>query len=114
MADGQKTALYYWYVVFFFRAAGALLNFVDANNAEDEGVGALVLSIRRFVPPDSVAIDETSLSALQVFNASWQPASGSRRGAWNQSREGLSLFKLLNRCRSVPGTVRYTVSCISI
>ena len=82
------------------RSAGALLNFVDHNNEADGG--ALVLSIRRFVLPDVVAIDETSLSALQVFNANWQP-SGSKAGSWNRLREGLSLFKLLNRCRSVPG-----------
>ena len=39
---------------------------------------------------------------------------GSRAGSWNQSREGLSVFNLLNNCKSVPGSrhLKYLLRCL--
>ena len=88
------------------KSAGALLNFIDRNN--ESGEGAMVLAIRRFVLPDVVSVDQVTLSALQIFNSNWQP-SGCKAGNWNRMREGLSLFKVLNRCKSVAGMLSKSI-----
>lgn len=58
------------------RACGALLNFLDRTkvgglNLEGNG-GVAILAIRPYTPQDIVRIDETTLSALQIFNCKWQ------------------------------------------
>ena len=100
------------------RAAGALLQFADANrigavNVDGAG-GCLVLEIRPLSIDTVVAIDETTFTALQIFAEDAAPTSGSRFGSWNKRREGLSLFGLVNaHCKSALGTkyLRYMFRC---
>lgn len=95
------------------RAAGALLKFLDKFQIGGPNLDApgsqyprsLVLSIRPYNPEDTVAIDETTLTALQIFKSSTHP-SGSKSGSWNKRKEGLSLFNILNRCCSIAGSKR--------
>ena len=75
--------------------------------------GVPILAIKPFTPQDVICVDESTLSALQIFNTRWQ-TSGSRAGSWNQSREGNSIFSLLNRCKSVHGSrqLKYLLRCL--
>ena len=96
------------------RAIGALLKCLDNNrisglNLDGSGV---VVSVKPLVIENVVAIDETTFSALQIFNADWKP-SASRFGSWNQKRERLSLFNVVNRCKSILGAkfLRHMFRC---
>ena len=100
------------------RAAGALLQFADANRVGavnvDGGGGCLVLEIRPLSIDTVVALDETTFTALQIFAEDAAPTSGSRFGSWNKRREGLSLFGLVNaHCKSALGSkyLRYMFRC---
>ena len=100
------------------RAAGALLQFADANRIGavnvDGGGGCLVLEIRPLSIDTVVAVDETTFTALQIFAEDAAPTSGSRFGSWNKRREGLSLFGLVNaHCKSALGSkyLRYMFRC---
>ena len=78
------------------RACGALLKYLDKNRVGGfnlESGGVPILAVKQFTPQDIVRIDETSLTALQIFSLKWQ-TSGARAGSWNQKREGLSIFKV--------------------
>lgn len=98
------------------RACGALLKYLDKHQVGGmnlECSGAPILAIRPFSPQEIVRVDETTLSALQVFNERCH-LSGCKSGSWNQQREGLSLYKLLNHCKSVMGSrhLRYMLRCL--
>ena len=98
------------------RACGALLKYLDKNRVGGlnlECGGVPILAIKPFTPQDVICVDESTLSALQIFNTRWQ-TSGSRAGSWNQSREGNSIFSLLNRCKSVHGSrqLKYLLRCL--
>lgn len=100
------------------RAAGALLRYLDKNKVNgpdlDHGSGGPpILAIRQWTPEQVVRVDETTLAALQIFTSTWQP-SGARAGSWNRKREGLSLFNVVNRCKSVLGSrqLRYMLRCL--
>ncbi len=91
------------------RAAGGLLGFLEKHplggpdlDAPPGQGGCLVLSLQNLFVESLVSVDPTTFTALHVFNSSLQPAA-SRSGSWNKTREGLSLFSLLNRCRSAEG-----------
>ena len=64
------------------KAAGALLQFADANRVGavnvDDGGGCLVLEIRPLSIDTVVALDETTFTALQIFAEDAAPTSGSR------------------------------------
>ena len=58
------------------RACGALLKFLDKNRIgglDLDGKGGVpILAIRHFVPQEVLCVDETTLSALQIFKQRWQ------------------------------------------
>ena len=95
------------------RATGALLQFIDDSgvgsnvpdsdaNGIDVGGNVVVIAVRNFTPSAIVGVDEATLTSLQVFSSSWKP-SATKVGSWNQKREGLSLFSIMNRCKTVNG-----------
>ena len=58
------------------KAVGALLKYLDRNQigglALDSGGGVPILGVKPFIPQEVVRVDETTLSALQIFNQRWQ------------------------------------------
>ena len=86
------------------RAAGALLKYMDKNfvtgleNDEQD-----ILFINYLKLEQILNIDFPSLEGLQVFK-SVNTQSASTAGSWNKTREGLSMYTILNRCNSVVGS----------
>ena len=58
------------------RAVGALLKHLDKNQIGgldlEGGGGVPILAVKPFTPQEVVRVDETTLSALQIFNQRWQ------------------------------------------
>ena len=58
------------------RACGALLRHLDKNQIGgldlEGGGGVPILAVKPFTPQEVVRVDETTLSALQIFNQRWQ------------------------------------------
>ena len=84
------------------RAAGSLMKFVDKNYRLDNGEPD-VLFIAPLDLGTIMGLDWATLTSLQIFSSRSQ-LSGSTAGSWNKTREGLSLFNILNRCSSVVGS----------
>ncbi|XP_035698854.1 mutS protein homolog 5-like [Branchiostoma floridae] len=87
------------------RATGALLKYLDKNRVgvelEDADVRTPVLALKTFSLENIMIIDDSSYSALQIFQKESHPSvykSGS--GA----KEGLSLFGIMNRTKSILGS----------
>ncbi|XP_069742144.1 mutS protein homolog 5 isoform X2 [Narcine bancroftii] len=87
------------------RALGGLLKFIERRRIgvelEDASVSVPILAIRKFTLPDMVHIDQDAYCVLQIFKSEVHPsvyklASG--------LKEGLSLFGIMNRCKSQWGT----------
>ncbi|XP_069054805.1 mutS protein homolog 5 isoform X2 [Lepisosteus oculatus] len=87
------------------RSLGGLLKLLERRRVgvelEDSIVGVPVLALRKFSLADGVYLDKDTYSALQVFKSELHPsvyklASG--------VKEGLSLYGLLDRCRSPFGS----------
>jgi DNA mismatch repair ATPase MutS len=110
------------------RAAGSMLQFADSNSvggvnlesrsyrrakSGNSGGSCLVLQVKTLAVDEVVSIDETTFTALQIFSSKMQPTSGSRFGSWNKNRDGLSLFGIVNTCKSVLGAkyLRYMFRC---
>ncbi len=101
------------------RATGALLKFMDANragvalNLDAPDSNCMVMEIKSLCLEDVVNIDETTFTALQIFSSGYQPTAGAKFGSWNKKREGLSLFSIVNNCKSVLGAkyLRYMFRC---
>ncbi|XP_054425089.1 mutS protein homolog 5 isoform X1 [Pteronotus mesoamericanus] len=83
------------------RALGGLLKFLGRRRIgvelENDNVGIPILGFKKFVLTHLVSIDQNTYSVLQIFKSESHPsvykvASG--------LKEGLSLFGILNRCRS--------------
>ncbi|XP_071074502.1 mutS protein homolog 5 isoform X1 [Dasypus novemcinctus] len=83
------------------RALGGLLKFLGRRRIgvelEDYNVNVPILGFKKFVLTHLVSIDQDTYSVLQIFKSESHPsvykvASG--------LKEGLSLFGILNRCRS--------------
>ncbi|XP_027732494.1 mutS protein homolog 5 isoform X2 [Vombatus ursinus] len=83
------------------QALGGLLKFLNRRRIsvelEDGSVNVPILGFKKFVLTDLVSIDQDTYSVLQIFKSETHPsvykvASG--------LKEGLSLFGILNRCRS--------------
>ncbi|XP_072134230.1 mutS protein homolog 5 [Mobula birostris] len=83
------------------RALGGLLKFIERRRIgvelEDPNVSVPILAIRKFALNDTVHIDQDAFCVLQIFKSEVHPsvyklASG--------LKEGLSLFGVMNRCRS--------------
>ncbi|XP_043543378.1 mutS protein homolog 5 [Chiloscyllium plagiosum] len=87
------------------RALGGLLKFLERRRIgvelEDPNVSVPILALRKFALNDTVHIDQDAYCVLQIFKSEVHPsvyklASG--------LKEGLSLFGVMNRCRSQWGT----------
>ena len=86
------------------RAAGALMKFIDKNFITDHSEeGSDVLFITYLSLEPILTLDYASLEGLQVFRPI-TVQSASTAGSWNKTREGLSMFTILNRCNCVVGS----------
>ncbi|TKR76862.1 hypothetical protein L596_017937 [Steinernema carpocapsae] len=90
------------------RAFGALLKYMDRNRIgveyESVEVKTPVSSIKVFTVEQMLDIDQTTYKALQIFQSDYHPSAGRSLSACRSStKEGLSLFRICNRCRSIPG-----------
>ncbi|XP_046326670.2 mutS protein homolog 5-like [Haliotis rufescens] len=87
------------------RAAGGLLKFLEKARVgvelEDTDTRVPVLGIHIFTLEDHMIIDDITYSALQIFH---QEAHPSVYKSGSGAKEGLSLFGILNRCRSQIGS----------
>uniref|UniRef100_A0A914NCD9 DNA mismatch repair proteins mutS family domain-containing protein n=1 Tax=Meloidogyne incognita TaxID=6306 RepID=A0A914NCD9_MELIC len=87
------------------RSLGALLRFM-----EQQGIGGQTfenLSVEKMttlVFDDCIEVDSTTLRALEIFYSDYTPETIRKKFVWgNNRREGMSIFKLCNLCRSSPG-----------
>ncbi|XP_067679638.1 mutS protein homolog 5-like [Haliotis asinina] len=87
------------------RAAGGLLKFLEKARVgvelEDFDTRVPVLGIQIFTLEDQMIIDDITYSALQIF---YREAHPSVYKSGSGAKEGLSLFGILNRCRSQIGS----------
>ncbi|KAM8952755.1 mutS protein homolog 5 [Pelodytes ibericus] len=83
------------------RTLGGLLKFLDRRRIgvqlEDSSVGVPILSLTKYVLTDTVDMDQDTYSVLQIFKSEVHPSVYKMSSS---VKEGLSLFGLLNRCRS--------------
>ncbi|XP_053330075.1 mutS protein homolog 5 [Spea bombifrons] len=86
---------------FQIRTLGGLLKFLDRRRIgvqlEDSSVGVPILSLRKYVLTDIVDMDHDTYSVLQIFKSEVHPSVYKMSSS---VKEGLSLYGLLNRCRS--------------
>ena len=71
------------------------LQFLDKHNIGGVNLdcgGVPILAIKNYSPPEILSIDDTTMTALQIFSLTWQ-TSGASSGRYNQRREGLSLYR---------------------
>uniref|UniRef100_A0A915MH27 DNA mismatch repair proteins mutS family domain-containing protein n=1 Tax=Meloidogyne javanica TaxID=6303 RepID=A0A915MH27_MELJA len=87
------------------RSLGALLRFM-----EQQGIGGQTyenLSVEKMTTlffDDCIEVDSTTLRALEIFYSDYTPETIRKKFVWgNNRREGMSIFKLCNLCRSSPG-----------
>ncbi|XP_065829272.1 mutS protein homolog 5-like isoform X2 [Oscarella lobularis] len=89
------------------KSAGALLKHLDKKRVnvelENRDVHIPVLSVKQYLLNDIMAIDDNSLSALQVFRREHHPSTYK---TGNASKEGLSLFGICNKTRTLIGSRR--------
>ncbi|XP_067137660.1 mutS protein homolog 5-like isoform X3 [Centruroides vittatus] len=87
------------------RSCGALLNYLQKERIgiqlEEESASVPVLGITAFSLRDIVNIDENSFSALQIFNQQSMLSASANR---NTTREDLSLYGIINKCKSSFGS----------
>lgn len=92
--------------VLMVRAAGSLLKYLEKNRVgielEADHIKVPILNIKTFSLKDQIAINSTTLSALQIFQQENHPSV--YKSGLNSSKEGLSLFGILNRCKSQIGS----------
>ncbi|VDM42594.1 unnamed protein product [Toxocara canis] len=88
------------------RAFGALLKYLDAVRLgvefEDYRVKTPIVTVKMFTIEQMLEVDETTLRALSIFQKQPHP-SAFVAGTSRCSREGISLFRMCNRCSSRPG-----------
>uniref|UniRef100_A0A1I7Y7V4 DNA_MISMATCH_REPAIR_2 domain-containing protein n=1 Tax=Steinernema glaseri TaxID=37863 RepID=A0A1I7Y7V4_9BILA len=90
------------------RSFGALLKYMDRNRIgveyEHVDVKTPVSSIKVFTIEGMLDIDRTTFAALQIFQSDYHPSAGKLASSFKSStKEGVSIFRICNRCRSVPG-----------
>ena len=89
------------------RALGALLKYLVSNRVTRDlcpgEVPLTVLGINTLTLEGTLYVERDTLLALGVFNQDWHP-SVYKQGAKSSSKEGLSLFGILNNTHSVLGT----------
>ncbi|XP_038048492.1 mutS protein homolog 5-like isoform X2 [Patiria miniata] len=88
------------------RAVGGLLKYLEKRRVgvelEGYNVRVPVLSIRMFSLEHIVSVDENTYSALQIFQKERHPSA--YKSAGSGAKEGLSLFGILNKTKSVVGS----------
>ncbi|XP_071954087.1 mutS protein homolog 5-like isoform X2 [Antedon mediterranea] len=88
------------------RAAGALLKFMEKKRVgvelEDMGIKVPVLSLHLFSLKDTLFLEENTYRALQIFRKELHPSAFKSGGSG--AKEGLSLFGILNRTKSIIGS----------
>uniref|UniRef100_A0A8C5QV73 MutS homolog 5 n=1 Tax=Leptobrachium leishanense TaxID=445787 RepID=A0A8C5QV73_9ANUR len=86
---------------FMIRALGGLMKFLDRRRIgvelEDRSEGVPILSLKKYVLTDIVDMDQDTYSVLQIFKNEVHPSVYKMSSS---VKEGLSLYGLLNRCRS--------------
>uniref|UniRef100_T1ITD3 DNA mismatch repair proteins mutS family domain-containing protein n=1 Tax=Strigamia maritima TaxID=126957 RepID=T1ITD3_STRMM len=87
------------------RALGGLLRYIDKHRIgvqlEERGIRVPIIAINSFSLENTVAVDENTFRALQIFQQEWHP---SVYKIGSGQKEGLSLYGILNRCKSVIGS----------
>ncbi|XP_074643458.1 mutS protein homolog 5-like [Tubulanus polymorphus] len=91
------------------RATGALLKFLEKNRIgvelEDAEVRVPIIALKVFSLGDLMIVDENTFSALQIFNRETHPSVYKSGSCGNSgAKEGLSLYGVMNRCRSAIGS----------
>lgn len=108
--DTEKT-LYFSSLISFdnittIRATGGLLKYLEKMRVgvelEDASVRVPVMDLKVVTLDDQISLDDTAFSALQIFQKEAHPSV--YKIGQGGAKEGLSLFGLLNRCRSPIGT----------
>lgn len=108
--DTEKT-LYFSSLISFdnittIRATGGLLKYLEKMRVgvelEDASVRVPVMDLKVVTLDDQVSLDDTAFSALQIFQKEAHPSV--YKIGQGGAKEGLSLFGLLNRCKSPIGT----------
>ncbi|KAM7432071.1 MutS protein 5 [Porites harrisoni] len=90
------------------RSAGALIKYIDKKRIgvelEDPDVRVPILGLKVFSLNDLLIVDNNTYSALQIFQKERHP-SVYKVGTGNSgAKEGLSLFGIINRTKSVLGS----------
>ncbi|KAM9722682.1 mutS protein homolog 5 isoform 2-T2 [Menidia menidia] len=87
------------------RAVGALLKCLDRRRVgvelEDSSVGVPILQFHAYTLKGVVYIDKDTYSVLQIFKSDLHPSVYKLQSG---EKEGLSLYGILNRCRSKFGS----------
>ncbi|XP_041844810.1 mutS protein homolog 5 [Melanotaenia boesemani] len=87
------------------RAVGALLKCLDRRRVgvelEDRSVGVPILQFHAYTLKGVVYIDKDTYSVLQIFKSDLHPSVYKLQSG---EKEGLSLYGILNRCRSKFGS----------
>uniref|UniRef100_A0A915PN94 DNA mismatch repair proteins mutS family domain-containing protein n=1 Tax=Setaria digitata TaxID=48799 RepID=A0A915PN94_9BILA len=87
-------------------AFGALLKYLDAVRLgvefEDINAKTPITNIKTITLEEIVQVDENSKRALQIFHDELHP-SASKAYSSGGTREGISLFRMCNRCQSKSG-----------
>ncbi|XP_078316540.1 mutS protein homolog 5-like isoform X2 [Crassostrea virginica] len=108
--DSEKT-LYFSSLISFdnittIRATGGLLKYLEKMRIgvelEEASVRVPVMDLKVFTLEDQVALDDTAFSALQIFQREAHPSV--YKVGQGGAKEGLSLFGILNRCKSPIGS----------
>ncbi|XP_014674149.1 PREDICTED: mutS protein homolog 5-like [Priapulus caudatus] len=88
------------------KAAGGLLKYLDKMRVgvqlEDNAVKVPVLALKFFSLSDMVLMDDNTLRSLQIFHKERHPSAYK---APSYGKEGLSVFGIMNKCRSRLGAV---------
>eukprot|EP01041_Mallomonas_annulata_P008543 gene8543-17620_t len=85
------------------QAMCALLQFLQSSVFNLDGGMIQVAAIRPLPLLEYMRLDEGSMRALQIFHEDWHPNVIKGTG---RSKEGFSLFGLMDRTRSLPGRQR--------
>lgn len=88
------------------RATGGLLKYLEKMRVgielEDTDVRVPILDVKTFTLEDQLLLDDIAFCALQIFHKELHPSV--YKSGQTGAKEGLSLFGILNRCRSQIGS----------
>ncbi|XP_037532892.1 mutS protein homolog 5 [Nematolebias whitei] len=109
ISDGDKMSYLTSCITFdsplMLRAVGALLKCLDRRRVgvelEDSSVGVPILQFHAYTLKGVVYIDRDTYSVLQIFKSDLHPSVYKLQSG---EKEGLSLYGILNRCKSKSGS----------